>query len=228
VSSGSIYAGVKVLENSRWRVEKNVAREELAEQYAEFPERFCGFSETDEPNFTFRYPPCDFYSGTKALAEEAIREIGESYIWRLREPFNERDEKCNLLARMGFSGLTGLNSFSHLEDSVRACLDLWEYRAPYGIYNVVNPGAVDVRVISQRLQRLHKLGRFSAVAPVARRFARGPRSNCVLDASKLIKAGVKMRPLAEAVEDSVERLESFARSAIVAQRAHSAPSASLR
>jgi len=39
-----------------------------------------------------------FYSGTKALAEEAIRGVGQSYIWRPRMPFNERDETRNLLS----------------------------------------------------------------------------------------------------------------------------------
>ena len=36
------------------------------------------------------------------------------------------------------------------------------------------------------------------------RFAvKTPRSNCVLDVSKLLAAGVKMRPVLEAVEDSL-------------------------
>ena len=51
----------------------------------------------DEPNFSFRNAPSGFYSGTRALAEEAIRELGPIYIWRPRLPFNERDEPCNLL-----------------------------------------------------------------------------------------------------------------------------------
>jgi hypothetical protein len=32
-----------------------------------------------------------------------------------------------------------------------------------------------------------------------------PRSNCILDPSKLIKAGIKIRPVSEAMEDVLER-----------------------
>jgi dTDP-4-dehydrorhamnose reductase len=228
VSSGSIYKGVKVLENNRWRVEKDVTRRELVQEYSQSPDRFQGFTEIDEPNFSFRFPPCDFYNGTKALAEEAIREIGQSYIWRMREPFNERNEPCNLLGRLDYSGLSGLNSLSHLEDCVRACLDLREYRAPFGIYNVVNPGAIDVGVISQQLQRRRKLTRFASTPIISQRATRNSPTNCVLDASKLLKAGVKIRPLDEAIEDSLDRWESSARRALQTERAFTEPSAILR
>jgi len=229
VSSGSIYNGVKFLDNNRWRVERDTARPGIADQFIAEPERFAGFTELDEPNFSFRYPPCDFYSGSKALAEEAIREIGQSYIWRMREPFNERDESCNLLARIAQAGLRGLNSFSHLEDSVRACLDLWEMRAPFGIYNVTNPGAISVEDVSRRMQRLLKNHRFSHIgaAPDLDSHRPASRSNCVLDVSKLIKAGVRMRPLSEAMNDSLERLETFTRGARVVERPHPASTISL-
>jgi hypothetical protein len=52
-----------------------------------------GFTETDTPNFSFRDQPCSFYSGTKALGEEAMAGIGQSYIWRLRIPFDEFDNR---------------------------------------------------------------------------------------------------------------------------------------
>ena len=229
VSSGSIYSGVKICENHRWRVERDSAKPGLARQYAEHPERFCGFTELDEPNFSFRQPPCDFYAGTKALAEEAIREIGESYLWRLREPFNERDDPCNLFARLPGSGLAGLNSLSHLEDGIRACLDLWEYRAPFGIYNIVNPGAADVSALAERLERLQKSSRLAwlgARAP-AGHAARPLRSNCVLDAGKLLKAGVKLRPLGEALEDSLDRLATTARGARILEKPRFVPTASV-
>jgi UDP-glucose 4,6-dehydratase len=36
-----------------------------------------------------------------------------------------------------------------------------------------------------------------------RQSGRAPRSNCVLDVSKLLVAGIKMRPVEEALEDSL-------------------------
>lgn len=225
VSSGSIYTGLKLNENGRWRVERDAGKTGLSELLAAAPQRISGFNEMDEPNYSFRYPPCGFYSGTKALAEEAVREIGESYIWRLREPFNEREERCNLLMRLSNSGLSGLNSLSHLEDCVRACLDLWEYRAPFGIYNVVNPGVVEIKEVAQRLERINRGRRlaFSAASPPAGGSVAQP--GCVLDASKLIKAGVKLRPLRDALADSLERLAPVARSSRVMAGASIVPAA---
>ena len=60
------------------------------------PAAIHGFTETDPPNFSFRDPPCSFYSGTKALGEEAIAGIGQSYIWRLRIPFDEIRRRAQL------------------------------------------------------------------------------------------------------------------------------------
>ena len=72
---------------------------ELRQLFAESPEKIFGYTEWDEPNFSFRHAPCNFYSGTKTLAEEAIRGLGEVYIWRPGMPFNERSEPRNFLWR---------------------------------------------------------------------------------------------------------------------------------
>jgi dTDP-4-dehydrorhamnose reductase len=46
-----------------------------------------GWAEEDEPNFSFRSPPCSFYSGTKALGEEVLEGARNCYIWRMSIPF---------------------------------------------------------------------------------------------------------------------------------------------
>jgi dTDP-4-dehydrorhamnose reductase len=212
VSSGSIYAGGKVIDEGHERLEKDLSKPEIRRLFAAHPERFRGFSENDEANFSFRHPPCSFYSGTKALAEEAIHEVGQGYcyIWRLRLPFNERDEPCNLLCQQPESVDDAINSLSHLEDCVRACLDLWETSAPFGSYNVTNPGAVAVREIIQRIPRATQAhgtgGERSAAFP-----AKTPRSNCILDVSKLLQHGVKIRPVHEALEESLAGLRAALR-----------------
>jgi dTDP-4-dehydrorhamnose reductase len=214
VSSGSIYTGAKVLRGDTLEIEKNLGRADVLELFEAHPERFFGFTETDEPNFSFRAEPCNFYSGTRALAEEAIRDIGQSYIWRIRQPFNERQEPCNWLSRLQRKNEVPdcINSFSHLEDCVKACLDLWEMQAPFGIYNVTNPGAMTTRHSAEEMQRILKVGPrvFSAEEHEA---AKEPQSNCILDTSKLAKTGVKLRPLAEALEDCLDRLRVTSRSA---------------
>jgi UDP-glucose 4,6-dehydratase len=100
-----------------------------------------------------------------------------------------------------------VNSLSHLDDFVRACLDLWERQAPFGTYNMTNPGAVRTRQVVEMINRILKPDRHFEFWKDEEEFyrlgAKALRSNCVLDVSKLLVAGVKMRPVEEAVEDSL-------------------------
>jgi UDP-glucose 4,6-dehydratase len=209
VSSASIYMGAKVFEGGTMRIEKDLNRPDLQRLLAEHPESFQGFTEWDEPNFSFRCPPCNFYSGTKALAEDVIRGIGRSYIWRPGIPFNEREESRNFLLRIQQypKVYNCVNSISHVEDFVRACLNLRERQAPFGIYNVVNPGVITTRQVVDMIQRILKPDRrfefWRNDAEFYRFGARTPRSNCILDISKLLATGVEMRPVEEALEDSL-------------------------
>lgn len=207
ISSGSIYSGAKFLAEGKQVVQRDLTRPETVSLFEREPERFRGFTELDEPNFTFRNFPCNFYSGTKALAEETIRDIGHSYLWRLRLPFNDREDPCNWLAQMRLSSRLGnaINSFSQVEDCVRACLDLWEARAPFGIYNVTNPGALSTRQIVQSMERILRVTPRPA-KPL--QFPRGQTAepSCILDASKAIRAGAKLRPITEALDESLEIL----------------------
>ena len=74
------------------------------------------------PNFSFRDGPCSFYSGSKALGEEVIANIGQSYVWRLRIPFDEFDNKRNYLSKVQRyqKVYENVNSVSHRADFVRA------------------------------------------------------------------------------------------------------------
>ena len=77
-----------------------------------------GWSENDEPNFSFRNGPCSFYSGTKALGEEVLKDAKDCYIWRLRIPFNEEKSPRNYLQKLlNYSSLLEAeNSISHIDD----------------------------------------------------------------------------------------------------------------
>ncbi len=206
ISSGCIYRGAKLVGGGKIQ---NVAGVELRQSFQEHPDRICGFTEWDEPNFSFRHVPCSFYSGSKALAEEAIRGLGKAYVWRPGMPFNERSEPRNLLWRLQNYAKVydGVNSISHLEEFVRACLDLWERKAPFGIYNVTNPGAVTTRQVVEMIQRILKPNRrfdfWKDDNEFYRHGARALRSNCILDVSKLLATGVKIRPVERALEDAL-------------------------
>ena len=143
ISSGCIFSGAKwVQPDGSRRVERDLMEPAIRQQVESAPERFEGFTELDDPNFSFRNGPCSFYSGSKALGEEAIAGIGSHYVWRLRIPFDEADNARNYLSKVQrYSRVyDNVNSISHRGDFARASLDLWDRRAPFGTYNIVNPG----------------------------------------------------------------------------------------
>ena len=207
VSSGSIYSGAKIIGNGTIRTEGDLASPATCELFAAHPERFRGFNETDEPNFSFKSAPCTFYSGTKALAEEALRGSG-NYVWRLRLPFSEQDGPGNFLSQLqdGAALHDAINSLSQLDECVSACLELWDRRAAFGIYNIVNPGAVRTNDVLQMIQRVLKPARrfqLMVYQGNGNNGEKAPYSNCILDGSKLLKAGVKLRPINEAIEKAL-------------------------
>ena len=210
VSSGCIYSGAKITLAGRTRAEKDLATPALRALVEKSPGAVRGFTELDTPNFSFRDGPCSFYSGSKALGEEAIAGIGQSYVWRLRIPFDEFDGGRNYLSKVQRYAKVydNVNSISHRADFVKACLDLWELRAPAGIYNVTNPGFVTTRqvveLIGKLLQPSRKFEFWQNDEEFYRVAAKTPRSNCVMDVSKLLAAGVKIRPVGEALEASLK------------------------
>ncbi|HSH95168.1 MAG TPA: sugar nucleotide-binding protein [Roseimicrobium sp.] len=209
VSSGCIYAGAKIDGPQGVRVEKDLTRPETLSLVQNSPASVHGFTESDEPNFSFRREPCSFYSGTKALGEEAIMGVGQSYVWRLRIPFDEFDNGRNYLSKVQrYSKVyDNVNSLSHRGDYARACLDCWFQRVPFGTYNVTNPGFVTTRQVIGMLEKTIAKGRTFEFWASDEEFykvaAKTPRSNCVMDVSKLLSAGVKLRTVREALEDSM-------------------------
>jgi len=211
VSSGCIYTGAKIRDvEGRWSTVKDLMRPDLLATIRADRGRLRGFTEEDAPNFSFRAPPCSFYSGTKALGEEAVVGIGESYVWRLRIPFDGHDGARNYLSKVQRYAKVydNVNSVSHRGDYASACLDCWEKRVPWGIYNVTNPGWVTTRDVVDLVQKhvaphrtFEYWGDDAEFYQVA---AKTPRSNCVLDTGKLIAAGIRIRSVDEALEHSLK------------------------
>jgi dTDP-4-dehydrorhamnose reductase len=213
VSSGDIYSGAKISENQNYRVEKDLSLQAVQKLFVSHPERFRGFSETDEPNFSFKTGSCTFYSGTKALAEEALRHQSQNYIWRFHLPFNEHSEPRNFLSQLqSFPRIKdAINSLSQVEDCASACLELWERHAPYGIYNVANPGVVTIQETVQMIQRFLKTSRVSEAwlesHETLPRNSKPSRSHCILDVTKLLRTGVVLRNVRDALQYSLEKWE---------------------
>ncbi len=189
----------------------------------------CPFEETDAPNFSFRQNNCSFYSGTKALGEEAVgygpspdgknwipTEAETGYLWRLRIPFNKEANPRNYLAKLMHYNqlLEAENSISQLDEFVRVCLECWTKRVPFGIYNVTNPGSVTTREVVEKI-RESAVGRkrieargdfrfFEDEATFMQVAAKTPRSNCVMSSAKLESVGIRLTPIDQALEAALK------------------------
>ena len=172
-----------------------------------------GWLETDPPNFSFRSPPCSFYSGTKALGEEVLEGASDCYVWRLRIPFNHENTPRNYLRKvLNYDRLLEAeNSVSHLDEFVGACIDCFEKGVDYGIYNMTNPGAVTTRQVTEWMLEEgltdKKFDFFEDEEAFMREAATTPRSNCILDSSKLESAGIFLRPVEEAIRSSLREMK---------------------
>ena len=208
VSTGAIYSGAKVADKDGIQVIEDLGASVVRELFAADPQKFLGFSESDTPNFSFNSPPCTFYSGTKALAEEALK-TAPAYVWRFQLPFDQQDDSQNLLSQIseGLSLHDSINSVSHLDDCVEACLELWERNAPFGTYNVVNPGPVRTHEVVQMMAACGKSRTplrvliYDEAAPASERIA---HLGCILDGSKLLRAGIKLRTARSALQHTLQ------------------------
>jgi dTDP-4-dehydrorhamnose reductase len=165
-----------------------------------------GFTELDTPNFTFRTNNCSFYSGTKGLGEEVLAGRPSLFVWRLRIPFDSVDHPRNYLTKlMRYQRLLeATNSISQIEEFAAATLECWARRIPFGTYNVTNPGSISTHEVVELIRgsgvSTKSFSFFSSEEEFMRIAAKTPRSNCVLDSSKLEKAGIRLTPVHEAVE----------------------------
>lgn len=173
-----------------------------------------GFTEEDTPNFSFRTNNCSFYSGTKALGEEVLAGRTDVYIWRLRIPFDNNDNPRNYLTKLIRYQrlLEATNSISHLHEFVAATFACWEKRVPFGTYNVTNPGDVTTRGVVDLIRKTgvstKEFSFFKDETEFMHTAAKTPRSNCVMNSTKLARAGIVMTEVHEAVETALRSWRS--------------------
>ncbi|MCC5845313.1 MAG: sugar nucleotide-binding protein [Verrucomicrobia bacterium] len=170
-----------------------------------------GFTEEDPPNFSFRTNNCSFYSGTKALGEEVLKDAPGLYQWRMRIPFNHEDGPRNYLSKlMRYARLLEAeNSITQLDEFVTGTLACFEKQVPYGLYNFTNPGHITTRQVAGMIEAAglapHPFSFFTDEAEFMQKAAVTPRSNCVLDSSKLRNAGIHLTPVVDAIRDALDR-----------------------
>ena len=166
------------------------------------------FTEQDAPNFDFQNG--SFYSGTKALAEKVVLQNNpNSYIFRLRIPFDEYASPRNYLTKLLSYNtlLDARNSLSHRADFAKYAVELINQKVPYGIYNITNKGSVTtkevVELMKEHLKPNKKFKFFSKLDNFMQEVT-APRSNCVLDTQKL-EQYVQIRTVQEALEDALSK-----------------------
>jgi dTDP-4-dehydrorhamnose reductase len=190
VSSGCIYSGDKGEDASGDKI---------------------GFTEKDEPNFSFDKPPCSFYSGTKALGESVLSKFEKVYTCRLRIPFDEFDSNRNYLSKIQRYDkvYNAVNSISHRKEFVDACIDVALKECDYGIYNVTNGGYVTTKQVVELMKEKFELEKeFEYWEDDSEFYSKGAtaaRSNCVMDNTKLLNTGINMRHCMDAVGESFDK-----------------------
>lgn len=169
------------------------------------------FTEKDRPNFSFEHNNCSFYSGTKAMAEDVIRNnLDNHYIWRLRIPFEENNNSRNYLSKMlNYKKLLNAeNSISNKYDFVNACVQSLKKKVPYGTYNVTNTGFVTTKQVIEKMQKTIAKDKvfefFDNEEDFYKIAAKTPRSNCVMSNEKLLSCGISMRTVDEALDYCLE------------------------
>lgn len=201
VSSGCIYSGCVVSEHG---LVDDLNSEIVKSAH---PADLFGIKEDEPANFTPDRGG-SFYSWTKIAAERLL--VGQpTYVWRLRIPFDQYDNPRNYLTKMlTYDKVYGsLNSFSHRGDFVSACLDCWDKKIPYGVYNMTNPGVSSTSAVVRMLK--HYVCPDKEFTPwesehAFREATVARRSNCLLDSSKLLRAGVNLRPVGLALQDALQ------------------------
>lgn len=168
-----------------------------------------GFTEVDPPNFSFRQNNSSFYSGTKALGEEILADAKDCYIWRLRIPFSNVDSDRNFISKLLRYDrlLLAENSLSELGEFVRAALDCFVLNVPFGIYNLTNPGSIKTNETAQLIQEIIAPEKtfefFDSEDQFMQLAANARRSNCILDSSKAVDAGLKLTPVRDALRNAL-------------------------
>ncbi|MBU0981590.1 sugar nucleotide-binding protein [Patescibacteria group bacterium] len=161
-----------------------------------------GYSENDEPNFDG-----SFYSRTKAWSEDMLKEFPVLQL-RLRMPFDSEPGERNFITKITKypKVISVPNSISVIEDFLKASVKLMGKRAT-GIFNMTNPGTIDHKEIldmyKEIVDPLYKYELFSVEE--MERITKARRSNCGLSSKKLEDEGIKMRPIHEAIRDSLKR-----------------------
>ncbi len=163
-----------------------------------------GWKEDDFAN------PVAIYSKCKYAAELVLSTLPHVGIARIRLPIDSVPAPENLIDKvMSFKKVIDVeNSVTIIEDMLTVLHQLLEKQAS-GIFHVTNPGTVThrelVRLYEQYVDPSHTNEWITAEQLVTEGLAKKTRSNNFLQSFNLAKFGITMRPVREALEDTMKK-----------------------
>jgi UDP-glucose 4,6-dehydratase len=168
-----------------------------------------GFKETDKPNFCFDHTPCSYYSGVKSAAEDMLKSDKSVYICRLRIPFNHVESDKNYITKLLRYNtlLSATNSLSQTDEFIEGCFYLIQNNCDTGIYNITNTGSITTKEVIKYINKYVTDKKFTFFKNEEEFYsiaAKTPRSNCILDNSKLRKTGYKISNVEDAIIKSLK------------------------
>ena len=167
------------------------------------------YTEQDEPNFGLFNAQSSYYSKTKH-AFETISQNYNSYIFRIRMPFDSTTYRKNYLYKLYkyntlISSKNSLTSVQDLSNFIGGFILNYKFIAP-GIFNVVNPGGVDAKEIIDILKKNGIVNPQWQFIDTADLKTVANRSNCVLDCSKIQALGLGLPDALTSLNENIKQL----------------------
>jgi len=221
VSDGCIYDGSKRERNIRIRpidemysplmkVNDTLKTNTVIDDVVKSEFSYTAYTEEDVPNFGFRDQFSSFYSGSKAMGEELLNNSSTTYICRLKMPFNNQSTHRNYLRKLATHEklLSVSNSISQIDEFVKATYTLFEKQAPFGTYNVTNPGVVESSIVVKKLidAGIRKLPATWVDTAEFNTIVKSPRSNCILNSTK-VGNFITLTDVNEAIDIAIKKWE---------------------
>ena len=171
-----------------------------------------GWKEEDPAN------PSAVYTRSKYAADLVLSTLPNIGIARIRMPIDWQPSPANLIDKLASYRrvIDVINSVTVVEDMVEVFKKLLDEQAS-GIFHVTNPGTIKHKEILEMYKEIvdpnHTNEWISEVELVTTGLAKKTRSNNILQSGNLEKLGIKMRPVHEAVYDTIKKYAAFKKAA---------------
>lgn len=159
-----------------------------------------GWKETDHAN------PLSYYSRTKYAADLAIGNLPNVTTLRLRMPISSKNHPRNLINKLlNYQNVVEtLNSVTFIDELI-SVIDWAIQEEKMGIYHVANPEPITHSQILEEYRKYFPNHQYNKITTdQLNDYIKAPRSNCILDTTKLQEAGFKMSPTKQALENCMK------------------------